>query len=180
MGFSFHNHFHHGAVINAYRLVSLVAGFFYGWFIFPGLIVTYMCAAALGFFLGKKVKLSRLRDKMEEFPRADMLIRKLEHNDFWAIVFCRLSPMFPFALTNFLLGSLRINFWRYMAANLVGMLPRTVLVFYAGMQAKVLSDLLEAPKEMGWAQWATPIFILVSLAGFFVLFSRSAKRFYAS
>ncbi|MFT7298966.1 MAG: putative membrane protein YdjX (TVP38/TMEM64 family) [Sphingobacteriales bacterium] len=159
-------------------LVSLLGGFFYGWIVFPGLAISYMCSAAIGFYMGRWVKLPRLRKRMEEFPKADLLLRKVEQNDFLAIVFSRISPLFPFAVTNFLLSSLNIKFSRYMWANFVGMLPRTILVFYSGIQAKRLSDLLNAPNEMGWAQWATPLFILVSLLGFIYLLSRKANKFY--
>ncbi|MFT6850826.1 MAG: putative membrane protein YdjX (TVP38/TMEM64 family), partial [Sphingobacteriales bacterium] len=148
------------------------------WIVFPGLAISYMCSAAIGFYMGRWVKLPRLRKRMEEFPKADLLLRKVEQNDFLAIVFSRISPLFPFAVTNFLLSSLNIKFSRYMWANFVGMLPRTILVFYSGIQAKRLSDLLNAPNEMGWAQWATPLFILVSLLGFIYLLSRKANKFY--
>lgn len=52
------------------------------------------------------------------------------------VLLTRLSPAFPFTLLNYFLGLTAVRTGSYVLANLLGMLPATVLFVYIGAAAR--------------------------------------------
>ncbi|WP_332913888.1 hypothetical protein [Algoriphagus boritolerans] len=60
------------------------------------------------------------------------------------IFFIRISPVVPFAISNFLFASLKIELKNVLIYGIPGMLPRTLLAFGTGLLA---SSFLDAKKS---------------------------------
>ncbi len=77
----------------------------------------------------------------------------------------------PFGITNYLYGLTAIEFWRYMGATLVGMLPGCVAFVYVGAFGK---DTLDGPRQP--IQYVLGGVTLVALIGVTWMLSRIARR----
>jgi uncharacterized membrane protein YdjX (TVP38/TMEM64 family) len=53
------------------------------------------------------------------------------------VLLLRLSPLLPFALSNYLYGITSVDFGSYVAATLLGFAPGTFGIVYAGSVGKV-------------------------------------------
>lgn len=146
-------------------LVATLAGFLFGWDGFTGVVLSYLGAAFLGRLLG--IWLNKIFTGSLNFsnPRAEMLFSKLETKPFWLLFFCRLSPVLTFALTNAALGRMRFKMGVYLSATLLGMLPRTALVFFSGTQAAVWSEAYRSGEDPTVKIIYFTIFVLLSFGG---------------
>ncbi|MBK8316194.1 MAG: TVP38/TMEM64 family protein [Acidobacteria bacterium] len=100
-------------------------------------VITGANLAALGAFLLARTFLrEKVRHWAEENPKFAALDRAIGREGFKMVLLARLSPVFPFTLLNYLLGLTRINIVSYVAANLIGMLPGTLLYTYIGATAR--------------------------------------------
>lgn len=68
--------------------------------------------------------------------RAKSLIDGVEQEGWRFIAFVRLVPLFPFNLLNYMLGLTRINFWLYLMASFVFMVPGGFAYTYLGYAGK--------------------------------------------
>ena len=72
------------------------------------------------------------RDFVELFvnERIGRIKKKIEDNGFKILLMWRFIPLFPFAVIGYAAGLSRFNFFEYMIATFLGMLPGTVLYTY--------------------------------------------------
>lgn len=80
----------------------------------------------------------------------------------------RLSPVFPFALSNYFYGLTAVEFWPYLGATLLGFAPGTFAYVYTGEAAKALT---ETPPDV---ENATPWFVYAGAIAFLAAFSKVA------
>ena len=73
-----------------------------------------------------------MRERIAKLPRFGALDRATHHDGFLIVLLVRLSPLFPFNLTNYGLGITAARFRDYLLASWIGMLPGTVLYVYIG------------------------------------------------
>lgn len=126
-------------------LTALSSGYFFGWIGFPGLFIGYFLANVIGYTLGKILNanfLPLLSIQKPEFKQ--QLERKIQHPES-LIFFIRISPVVPFAISNFLFASLKIDLKKVLLYGIPGMLPRTLIAFATGLLA---SSFLDAKKAM--------------------------------
>ena len=147
-------------------LTALVTGYFFGWAGFPGLFFGYFLANVIGYSLGKVVNadfLPLLSSQRPEFKQ--QLESRIQHPES-LVFFIRISPIIPFAISNFLFASLKINLKKVILFGIPGMLPRTLIAFATGLFA---SSLLDAQKSMNDpVQWIILVFLLlISFWGLF-------------
>jgi len=74
------------------------------------------------------------------------------------IFFVRISPVIPFAISNFLFASLKIPLKQVLIYGIPGMLPRTLMAFLAGI---IASDFLEARENLQEPWQILLVFILL-------------------
>lgn len=153
-------------------LTALATGYYFGWIGFPALFFGYLCANVIGYYLGRAtnadfLSLLYLR-KPELRPQLEDRIRHPQS----LIFFVRISPVIPFAISNFLFASLRIDLKKVLLFGIPGMLPRTLIAFATGLLA---SSLLDAKKAMNDPrQWAILAFLfLLSFWGLYRNWKRS-------
>ena len=139
-------------------LSALATGYFFGWIGFPGLFFGYLLANVIGYSLGKILNtdfLSLLYLRKPELK--SQLENRIQHPNS-LIFFIRISPIIPFAISNFLFASLNIDLKKVLLFGVPGMLPRTLMAFTTGLWG---SSLLDAKKTMNDpVQWAILVFLL--------------------
>jgi uncharacterized membrane protein YdjX (TVP38/TMEM64 family) len=69
---------------------------------------------------------------MDENPKFRALDAAIGSEGFKLILLLRLSPIFPFALSNYLYGVTAVGFWPYITATFLGFLPGTLAYVYSG------------------------------------------------
>jgi uncharacterized membrane protein YdjX (TVP38/TMEM64 family) len=83
---------------------------------------------------------TRLRAKVAHWAEGNEKYRSLDraigHRGFKLVFLARLSPAFPFAVLNYLLGLTAVRPGAYVLANLLGMLPGAFLYVYLGVAAR--------------------------------------------
>jgi uncharacterized membrane protein YdjX (TVP38/TMEM64 family) len=81
-----------------------------------------------------------LREKVASWavanPKFSSLDRAIGKQGFKMVLLTRLSPVFPFVLLNYFLGLTAVRTGSYVLANLIGMLPATLLFVYIGVAAR--------------------------------------------
>lgn len=157
-------------------LVSTAAGYFFGWHAFGWVVISYLAAAVLGRKIGVVLNLFVTGSNRFINPKANQFFTKLAHQPFLLLVFCRLSPVLTFALTNVALGRMPFRMTTYTLATLLGMLPRTLLVFYAGTRASEWNQAFESG-HMNHLKIAVVIgLLLISVVGIGWLSGRALQR----
>lgn len=145
---------------------ALATGYFFGWIGFPGLFFGYLIANVIGYSLGKVINADFLGLLFLRKPELrEQLENRIRHPQS-LIFFVRISPVIPFAISNFLFASLRIELRKVLFFGIPGMLPRTLIAFGTGLLA---SSLLDAKKAMNDPiQWTIlTILFLVSFWGLY-------------
>ena len=104
------------------------------------------------------------RQRLLQSPKGQQLAKSLEAGGFGTIFLLRLSPVFPFALTNLMLRFFKFNLVQMLLGSLAGILPRTLLSVAIGASGgQVLGALGTRPWVVG------VVMAVVSLAGLYFL-----------
>ncbi|QCR24524.1 TVP38/TMEM64 family protein [Pontibacter sp. SGAir0037] len=156
--------------------VALVSGFYLGWQAFPGIVVSYGIAALVGYSLARFIDHGKMMSFLNRFDQARALMQELRAQS-WSLIFlCRISPVLPFALMNFVLSLLQVNRTRFFLASIVGMLPRTLFFFWIGTQANDIINLLQNPDSGSKGQILMITLIIISIGGLYFVFDRALKK----
>jgi len=150
---------------------TIVAGFAFG--MVKGVISIMFgiaIGASLGFLFARHAARGVIAQKIASNPRFNTIDRAIA-KDGWKIVgLLRMCPV-PFGITNYLYGLTAIEFWRYMGATLVGMLPGCVAFVYVGAFGK---ETLDGPRQP--LQYVLGGLTLVALIGVTWMLGRIARR----
>ncbi|MBK6264268.1 TVP38/TMEM64 family protein [Marivirga sp. S37H4] len=95
------------------------------------ILVAIFCASTVGYAIGaylgtgvvKKILGGKSERKIENF---------INEYGFWAVVVTRLSPFLSNDAISFVGGILRMGYWRFIGATLIGIAPLTILIAYLG------------------------------------------------
>jgi uncharacterized membrane protein YdjX (TVP38/TMEM64 family) len=120
--------------------LTLSAGYLFG--LTQGVAVVLIAAtvaASVAFVVGKTVLRSWVEGILEENPRMAKLDAAIGKEGFQLLLLVRLSPIFPFALSNYVYGASSISFGSYFCATLLGFAPGTVAYVYTGMVGQALT-----------------------------------------
>ena len=128
-------------------LPSYVAGIAGGWiFGFSMGLVTSLTgivlAAVFGFWLSRFLVCERFVIQIgsfEKYKNLEALLKKKKFHTITLIALIRLSPIFPFALTNVIMASLKMPIAPFLSGTMVGMLPRTAAAVLFGSELLKLS-----------------------------------------
>lgn len=96
-------------------------------------------AAAVSFLIGRNLLRERVENILEEYPKFQAIDRVIGKEGFKIMVLLRLSPIFPFALSNYLYGVTSVGFWQYFFGTVVGFAPGTLAYVYTGTVGKALT-----------------------------------------
>lgn len=113
-------------------LLTLAAGFAFGFWAFPTVVI----GATIGLTLAFLIARYGVRGWVEKRASSSRLFRAVDkaiESEGWKIVaLMRLSPLVPFNLQNYFFGITGINFWSYLAASFFGIMPGTLLYVWIG------------------------------------------------
>lgn len=155
-------------------LIALASGFYYGWFSLPFLILGYSLASVLGYTLGKVTNMGLTEKLFKKNPKFHAALEARKEKEGSLVFFVRISPVVPFAVSNFLFASLNIKLWKVLIYGIPGMLTRTVLAFAAGVAA---SSYLAAKQSMNSPlRWGIGLALLViGVAGIYNYIKKSRR-----
>jgi uncharacterized membrane protein YdjX (TVP38/TMEM64 family) len=120
--------------------LTLSAGYLFG--VQTGTAVVLLAAtiaASVAFVVGKTFLRSWVEDLLKEHPKFAKLDQAIGQEGFKLLLLVRLSPIFPFALSNYLYGASSINFVSYFWGTLLGFAPGTLAYVYTGMVGQALT-----------------------------------------
>jgi len=96
-------------------------------------------AASIAFFVGKTFLRTWVEEIIQEQPKFQKLDKAIGREGFKLLLLVRLSPIFPFALSNYLYGASSVKFPAYFWGTLLGFIPGSLAYVYTGMVGKELA-----------------------------------------
>jgi uncharacterized membrane protein YdjX (TVP38/TMEM64 family) len=118
-------------------LLTLGAGFSFG--LLRGVLVVWAGAtvgAALAFLIARHLARARVEKWTGRDHRFRAIDRAIAKKGWKIVALLRLSPLVPFAISNYIYGLTGIRFWPYVLASALGMLPLVVLYTSFGVAGR--------------------------------------------
>lgn len=156
--------------------VAVLSGFFFKWNGLPGVMLSYLAAMWLGFYLGKKLNVWFVGGYISEDEQLRDFFQRLKQSSFLMVIFGRLSPLLPFAMMNIAFSSINVGWGSYLAGSLIGMLPRTLVFFYTGTKVTEIWSFLKDPTLDGFLSVVPVALIVISTLGLIWLINKSMKQ----
>jgi len=139
----------------------------------PFILATYIISCIIGFYIAKLFDRNEFVDFISKKYNLDVHKEIASENKFF-ISLMRLTPVLPFAATNALFSLLNVDVRRYIFFSFLGMLPRTLIFTYVGIQAKEISELSNMTSG-GWYKIIMIVLMLASLSLINTIFKRKIK-----
>lgn len=152
--------------------IAFFGGFFLGWHAVPYMLVSYLVASYIGFYLARFIDNGSFFDTIRELPKAKKYLEGLNVHQFGIIVLSRISPVLPFAIMNVVLSILGVRLRIFLCAGFLGMLPRTLLFIWLGSKAGELQQLLSTGGEGNLGQLSFLFLLIISIVGFYFYFQK--------
>ena len=111
-------------------------------------------AASVSFLIGRSLLRSWVERVAGESAQFQAIDRAVASEGFKIILLLRLSPIFPFALSNYFYGLTAVEFGPYLAATLLGFAPGTFLYVYSGEVASVAAGAAGDDAAYPWYVYA--------------------------
>ena len=156
--------------------VAIISGYYFGWAGLPGMVAAYALAAALGYELARRLDHGKLRAVLHHFPKAEAVLAELQSQSWSLIILTRLSPVLPFALMTFVLAIVGVARRRFLAASVLGMLPRSLFFYWLGTKAPDVLALLRDPDEGTASKLVLLGLVVASLFGLYMVFDQALQR----
>eukprot|EP01031_Cornospumella_fuschlensis_P026551 gene26550-32087_t len=129
------------AEILAIPAVPLTASSGYLFGLVPGTL-TVLCsatvAASISFLIGRTYLRSWAQGFIQESPRWRAIDKAISKQGFKVVLLLRLSPLLPFALSNYLYGVTSVDFASFITATFLGFAPGSFGIVYFGTAGKTL------------------------------------------
>jgi uncharacterized membrane protein YdjX (TVP38/TMEM64 family) len=113
--------------------LSIAAGFVYGFWALPVVLVAATGAATVSFLAARYVVRDRVRALLVGRPRLQAIDRAVAEEGWKIVALLRLSPAVPFNLQNYLFGATAVPLSHYVAATAIGIVPGSLLYVYLGV-----------------------------------------------
>ena len=154
-------------------LLTFGAGAAYG--VMRGTLLVWI-AATVGAWVGFWIARWLGREKISRFIRSDRRLKALDRAiavEGWKIVFlCRLSPIFPFAVLNYLFGLTHVHPRHYLIASSLGVfLPNFLYVYIGYLAAKGISE-----KSVTVTHWILYILGCIATISVVIILTRMARQ----
>lgn len=156
--------------------IALLFGYFIGMVGLTLVVPAYLLASALGYIVAARIDGGTFSTTIQQFPKVNQIVTGIQHKSFFFIILCRLSPVLPFAIMNIILSILKVPFFKFLGAGLLGMLPRTIIFVYIGSQADQIMDVLFGNVEADFQQWSFAILLIGTFLGFAWYFKRLLSK----
>jgi uncharacterized membrane protein YdjX (TVP38/TMEM64 family) len=157
-------------------LVTLITGFYFGWTGFGGLVLSYMLAAMVGYILASSLDHGKMLSFLHRFPKAEAVMAELRRQSWQLVLLTRISPVLPFAMITFILAVVKVPRQQFLAASVIGMLPRTLFFYWLGTKANDVFALLSNPDTGTLGKLLVVALLVVSALGLYWVFNRALQR----
>lgn len=121
-------------------VMTVAAGVLFGWWAIPVVSLGATLGASLAFLVARYLARERVARFAESNPRFRAIDRAVGERGARLVGLLRLSPVIPFNVSNYFYGLTRVEFWPYVLASFLGMLPGGCLYVYLGAVGKVGLD----------------------------------------
>ena len=102
--------------------------------------VSATAAATASFLIARYALRDRVKAIADENPKFAAIDRAIGEDSFRVVCLLRLSPLLPFALSNYLYGLTSVKLWPYVAGSWLGMLPGTFAYVSAGAVGRTIAE----------------------------------------
>ena len=109
--------------------------------------------ALLAFLIGRNFARSWVESKMSGSPKLQAVDRAISKEGGKIVFLLRLSPVFPFALLNYVLGITKVKTASYTFASWLGMLPGTLMYVYVGSLVGDLAKIASGDHQRTTQEW---------------------------
>ena len=152
-------------------VLALVFGYFLGWNALLPIFALNMGAIFLVNIITKRFNQDSLLSYFADNQKVTAILENIRKQELKFIFFTKLSPVLPFALTNFVFALSGAKLKNILLGGFLGMVPRTALAVWTGSQAKEIRRLLENPNEGNLQKVLIILLIIMSVGGilYFVL-----------
>jgi uncharacterized membrane protein YdjX (TVP38/TMEM64 family) len=143
-------------------ILTASSGYLFG--LLPGTatcLFSAAIAASLSFVIGRTLLRGYVERVLSSSPKFQSMDRAIEKEGFKLMLLLRLSPIFPFALSNYLYGASSIRFVPYFFGTLLGFAPGTFAYVYAGRIGKALT--IDSASSEPWYVYVGGMAIVISL-----------------
>ena len=96
-------------------------------------------AAGVSFQIGRTLLRDFVEEQLKDYPKFAKIDKAIGREGFKLMLLLRLSPIFPFALSNYLYGASSINFPAFFGGTILGFAPGTLAYVYTGYVGKALT-----------------------------------------
>lgn len=157
-------------------VVAILAGHTFGGFGLLAILISYPLACLLGLVVGQLLlSLLNIAPLIQSNKNIAPILAKMATRELSLVAYLRLSPALPFAMINVLLASLQPKLYNYIVGSMLGMLPRTLLFFWVGMNAKNVWEFARNPTLEGSWRIIPVVLVVVSLVGVVSIVRRALK-----
>lgn len=132
--------------------------------------VSATLAATASFLIARYALRSKVKDLAQKYPKFAAIDNAIGEDSFRVVALLRLSPLLPFALSNYLYGLTSVKTKPYVLASWLGMLPGTFAYVSAGSVGRTMMEAGGGAGEMGWTHVAQigGGFLLALISGSYV------------
>ncbi|MCP4521231.1 MAG: VTT domain-containing protein [Cytophagales bacterium] len=153
--------------------ISIVSGYFLGWNAAIPVVISYLLASYIGYTFAKFIDKGTFINYLSKYEKSKIFIKNIQKKESVMVILARISPILPFSMMNVLLSILKVDLKKFLIGGLIGMLPRTLLSIFIGIQVKQINQLFE--QDASFNQIATLVLIIVSSVGILYFINKMIK-----
>lgn len=157
-------------------LLALIFGYFIGWNALLPVFLLNMMAILLVNIITKRFNQDDLLSYFADNKKVTGILENIRSQELKFIFFTKISPILPFALTNFVFALSGAKLRNILLGGFLGMIPRTILAVWTGLQAKEIKRLLENPNEGNLQKTLIIVLIIFSVTGILYLILPKKKK----
>lgn len=141
------------------------SGYLFG--LIPGFIIVLVsatAAAGISFLIGRTYLRDWAQDLATKYggDRWNAIDSAISKEGFKVVLLLRLSPLLPFALSNYLYGLTSVEFWQFLCGTCLGFSPGTFGIVYAGTAGK---DLFSGTGGFPWYFYVLGAIVVAAIGG---------------
>ena len=106
-------------------------------------------AATVSFFIARYALRDRVKEMAQQYPKFAAIDNAIGEDSFRVVALLRLSPLLPFALSNYLYGLTSVKARPYVVASWLGMLPGSFAYVSAGSVGRTMMEAGASAGEAG-------------------------------
>jgi uncharacterized membrane protein YdjX (TVP38/TMEM64 family) len=157
-------------------ILTLAAGFAFGLWAFPTVIVGATIGASLSFLIGRYLA----RGWVERQASGSRLFKALDkaiESEGWKIVgLMRLSPLVPFNLQNYFFGVTKVGFLPYLTTSFFGIMPGTLLYVWIGSLGAMAGSVGVSSDDASFYRTVALVVGLLATLAVTIIVSRKAQQ----